>query len=464
MANPLPFPQSIWSLSRRRTQVLAWAIAALLGLILSLGLTHLQRANRLDPNPRAGGQITLDNRSSHAFSQIAPGLSAREVERHADGDANFDAVFVTAPAMVNPGLGPLFNNASCTSCHLKDGRGMPELGQALVRVSVPGTVTPSLRSLGAVPVRGIGTQLRDQAIYGHLPDAAVEIHWQEQSGQYGDGTAYTLRSPQLRITQTDPAKPIPDNVLTSLRVAPPVFGTGLLEAVPEKTVIAQADEGDRNRDGISGKPNWVWDPQHQRQALGRFGLKANTSSLLVQTAAAYVNDMGITNPLFPEGDQTPDIDSVTLEDTTFYTQTLGVPARGQLQNPSVRRGERLFAQANCTTCHLPTLKTGPAAIAPLAHQTIHPYTDLLLHDLGEGLADGRPDFEANGQEWRTSPLWGIGLTQTVLPYAGYLHDGRARSLEEAILWHGGEAEASKAMFMAMGKSDRQDLLKLLNSL
>lgn len=174
--------------------------------------------------------------------------------------------------------------------------------------------------------------------------------------------------------------------------------------------------------------------------------------------------MGITNPLFPEGDQPPDIDSATLEANTFYLQTLGVPARGQLQDPAVQRGERRFAQANCTACHLPTLKTGPAAIAPLAHQTIHPYTDLLLHDLGEGLADGRPDFEANGQEWRTSPLWGIGLTQTVLPYAGYLHDGRARSLEETILWHGGEAEAAKAAFMALDRGDRQDLLQFLTSL
>jgi CxxC motif-containing protein (DUF1111 family) len=437
------------------------AIAALMGIALSL-LLHQSLGNSPTKRLLAGGATTVNNRSSRAFSQPSPGLSPEEFDRHGEGDANFDAVFVTAPALVNPGLGPVFNNASCTGCHLKDGRGMPEMGQSLVRVSLPqGNLDPHI---GAVPLPGIGTQVRDQAIYGNIPDAKVTVKWQEKTGQYPDGTTYKLRSPQVLLAQLDPQKTIPPNTLTSLRVPPPVFGTGLLEAIPEKTILALADPEDRNKDGISGKPNFVWDPQQKAKTLGRFGLKANTSSLHVQTAAAYINDMGVTSPIFPDEKGGSDIDRQVLDTTTFYVQTLGVPARTMVDDPQVRRGETLFSQANCATCHISKLKTGDSEIQVLANQTIHPYTDMLLHDLGTGLADNRPDFEATGSEWRTAPLWGVGLAHTVLPYSGYLHDGRARSIEEAILWHGGEAEASKTEFMALEKVDRDALLKFLNSL
>jgi CxxC motif-containing protein (DUF1111 family) len=174
--------------------------------------------------------------------------------------------------------------------------------------------------------------------------------------------------------------------------------------------------------------------------------------------------MGVTNPVFPGKGSSLEVSKKTLEASTFYAQSLGVPVRTQLDNDAVRRGERLFAQANCTACHQTSLQTGASSVQALANQTIHPYTDLLLHDMGKDLSDGRSDFLASGQEWRTSPLWGLGLTQTVLPYSGYLHDGRARSIEEAVLWHGGEAQAARQQFMAMGKADRQSLLKFLNSL
>lgn len=410
----------------------------------------------------AGGETTVQNRTSRAFSMPAPGLSTPELARHLAGDASFDAVFVTAPAVVNPGLGPLFNNASCNGCHLRDGRGMPRMGQSLVRVSLP-KGTPEVPG-GAIPVPGIGTQVRDQAIVGHRPDAKVTVTWRSETGRYPDGTTYTLRSPQIALSQTDPEKPIPANTLTSLRVPPPVFGTGLLEAVPEQDILALADADDRDGDDISGRPNYVWNPQQQQQVLGRFGLKANTPTLIVQTAAAYHNDMGISNPLFPDVKGKTDIDQKTLDATTFYVQTLGVPGQTLLQNSQVKQGENLFNQANCTVCHVATLKTGAANIPVLAQQTFHPYTDLLLHDMGPGLTDNRPDFVASGSEWRTAPLWGLGLAQTVLPYSGYLHDGRARTIEEAILWHGGEAQAAKEQFMAMKKKDRADLLKFLSSL
>ncbi len=442
---------------RQRRYLMLVVIALVITLLIQFWW-HVQQV----PLPLAGGITTVQNRSSRAFSQPAPGLTKAELEQHVAGDGNFDAVFVTAPAEINPGLGPLFNNASCTGCHLKDGRGMPRLGQSLVRVSLPqGTAAvPG----GAIPVPNIGTQIRDRAIFGFPADAKVAINWQTKTGKYPDGTTYRLRSPEIKLTATSPQKPIPEDILTSLRVPPAVFGTGLLEAVPEKQVLALADPADQNKDGISGRPNYVWDATQQKKVLGRFGLKANTPNLLVQTAEAYHNDMGVTNPLSSNLAGKADIDRKTLEDTTFYVQTLGVPARSQLGNSQVKHGEKLFGQANCAACHIGTLKTAASPIPVLAQQTIHPYTDLLLHDLGSNLADRRPDFEASGSEWRTSPLWGLGLVQAVLPYSGYLHDGRARSIEEAILWHGGEAQAAQAKFVAMKKSDRQDLLYFLNSL
>jgi CxxC motif-containing protein (DUF1111 family) len=448
-------------LDRKRRYFLLALIAIVLGIVLSYSIRFRESMTAPDAL-LAGGSTTVHNRTSRAFSNPAPGLSAKELERHTEGDGNFDAVFVTAPALVNPGLGPLFNNASCNGCHLKDGRGMPQMGQSLVRVSLP-SGKPEVPG-GAVPVPGIGTQVRDQAVYGHTPEAKVVVTWQDQTAHYPDGTPYKLRSPQVEVTQIAPEKAIPLTTQISLRVPPPVFGTGLLEAVSEKDILAIADPEDRNNDGISGRANIVWDLQHQQKGLGRFGLKANTANLELQTAAAYFNDMGVTNPIFTGTGKQVDIDQKILDDTVFYIQTLGVPARATPDNVQVRRGEKLFTQANCASCHIATLKTAASNIPILAKQIIHPYTDLLLHDMGAELADHRPDFEASGSEWRTAPLWGLGLAQTVLPYSGYLHDGRARTIEEAILWHGGEAQAARNKFMAMNAGERADFLKFLGSL
>jgi CxxC motif-containing protein (DUF1111 family) len=489
----IPQPSRKGSLFRRRRPKSLWWKLALLSVIIALivlGFNWLWSAYNSLGTPLAGGITTVFNRSSEAFTRTAPGLTKQEVELHQKGDARFEAVFGAAqipvsgldawlgknPAKNHPGLGPLFNGSSCASCHIGDGRSKPQLGGALVLVSLPtGIMAPSAApngpppltvnpKLGTIPVPGIGTQIRVQAIPGQLPDAAIEVRWQERLGQYGDGTPYSLIQPQVQLKATNPAKPIPPETLTSLRIAPPVFGLGLIEAVPEASIVALADPSDSNRDGISGKPNRVWDPQLQKTTLGRFGHKANTPTLFVQSASDYVNQMGVTNPLFPDEKGNTEVDQKTLEESTFYTQTLGVPARDKFNNGNVRRGEKLFSQANCAACHISTLKTGPAKIAALANQTIHPYSDLLVHDMGDGLADRRPDFEADGQEWRTTPLWGLGLTQTVLPQAGYLHDGRARTIEEAILWHGGEAEAAKQAFAKMNKDDRQTLLAFLKSL
>lgn len=471
--------------SKLGQRLLIAVLAALSGICCSV-LIHSPVYSQENFTPvelAAGGQTTVRNRTSHAYSQPAPNLTEDWLEQHLEGDRAFDSVFVTPPANVNPGLGPLFNNASCTGCHINDGRGMPEKGQLLVRVSLPRQVTDDHTSeqtdnlvlqehfhpeagvtLGNAPaVPGIGTQIQEQGVYGHAPEATVQIRWQEQSGQYGDGTSYGLRAPVLDITTLNGQR-LPAETLTSPRIPPPVFGLGLLEAIPAATVRQWADPDDRNGDGISGRPNQVWDVVQQQEVLGRFGWKANNPDLLQQSAAAYVNDMGVTNPLFPESDGSSEVDAKTLKDATVYVQTLGVPARTLANDPDVQRGERLFSTASCTACHIQTLQTGPHEISALANQTIHPYTDLLLHDMGSGLADGRPDFQATGSEWRTAPLWGLGLTQTVLPYSGFLHDGRARTLAEAILWHEGEATAAKEAFRNLSQSDRDAMIRFLRSL
>lgn len=426
--------------------------------------------------PLAGGETTLHIRSSQAYAQPAPNMDEFWDERHAAGDLAFEAAFVTSPARVNPGLGPLFNSSSCVACHFNNGRGLQEKGQRVVRVSqleaektparsprhpyAPEVIAPTANT---PPVVGIGTQIQEQSTYGQVPEGILDVTWQVQTGAYADGTPYALRSPQLDITYFD-GTPIPDGVVVSNRIPLPVFGLGLLEAVPEETVLALADPNDVDGDGVSGRPNWVWDLETQADVLGRFGWKANMPDLLQQTAAAYANDMGVSNPLFPAADGTEDIDREILDAATVYVQTLAVPGRVSLADPQVKRGERLFADANCAACHTAELRTGTHKIPALINQTIHPYTDLLLHDMGPALADGRPDFQATGREWRTPALWGLGLVQTVLPYSTYLHDGRARTLEEAILWHGGEATASMESFRTMPEGDRAALVAFLKSL
>jgi len=446
--------------------------AAVIGVLLST-LLHLPAQSRTSV-PMAGGDTTLFTRTSQAYAQPAPNLDDYWADRHAVGDLAFEAAFVTPPANVNSGLGPLFNGASCVACHISNGRGLPEKGQRVVRVSQLTETAPDTteyeyarEALSPIentpPVAGIGTQLQEQGVYGHAPEGIVEIEWQESQGTYGDGTPYQLRSPQVTLSRFD-GTPLPDGVVFSNRIPPPVFGLGLLEAVPESTILTLADPDDLDNDGISGHPNYVWDAVEETEALGRFGWKANEPTLLQQSAAAYVNDMGVTNSLFPAADGSQDIDKGILDVAEAYVQTLAVPGRILLDDPQVQRGESLFADANCASCHLSEMRTADHEIAALTNQTIHAYTDLLLHDMGAELADGRPDFKASGNEWRTPPLWGIGLAQTVLPYSSYLHDGRARTLEEAILWHGGEAEVSKEAFRTMSESDRAALIRFLRSL
>ena len=426
----------------------------------------------------SGGETTIFDASSHAFSIPAPNLLPAALEKHLDGDVEFEAVFVTAPAVVNPGLGPIYNNVSCINCHSRDGRGRPPgadegLVSLLFRLSLPKT-EDAMDGKPPLPVPGFGTQLNNRAIINASPEGKVKIDYTEQTLTTEDGTRVYLRYPDYSITET--YQRLPEEVEVSPRVAPAVFGLGLLEAIPEDVILAYADETDANGDGISGKPNFVWDVVEQRYTLGRFGWKANQPTLLQQVAAAYHDDMGITTSLFMTENSagqpqltahsaTPEVSNEILDVVTFYVQTLAVPARRNVDDPQVKQGEQLFAEARCASCHVPTLRTGVLTGVPsVSNQTIHPYTDLLLHDMGPDLADNRPDFHASGTEWRTPPLWGIGLVKRVNGHTNFLHDGRARDLMEAILWHGGEAEVSRQAVAQMSKVERDALIAFLESL
>ncbi|MCK6530721.1 thiol oxidoreductase [Myxococcota bacterium] len=420
-----------------------------------------------DP-PLAGGATTIADATSSAYENPAPGLSDDELERHLLGDVAFEATFVTPPADVNAGLGPVYNNSSCAACHVRDGRGLPVAGygpggsQLLVRVSLP-EGEPEVPG-GAVPVPGLGDQVRDHATFGLTPAATVTLEWTEQAGSFPvGGSPYVMRRVEPVVTLAD-GSPLPGEVLVSARIPPPVFGLGLLEAVPEEEIIALADPDDADGDGISGRANRVWDVARGETVLGRFGWKAGNPDLLQQAAAAYRHDMGVGSPLLPDEEGVAEVDGDTLDAAAFYTRTLAVPMRRGWDDPQVLEGERAFRDIGCASCHVETLRTGAHEVAALSHQEFHPYTDLLLHNVGMDLADGREEFEASGTEWRTAPLWGIGLVETVLGDAAYLHDGRAATLEEAILWHGGEARASRDAFHGMSTSERAALLAFLRSL
>jgi CxxC motif-containing protein (DUF1111 family) len=302
------------------------------------------------------------------------------------------------------------------------------------------------------------------------------ISRQSVRGSYSDGTPYELQRPTyglLEMSQGDPG-----TIRVSPRVAPQMIGMGLLEAIPEADIRAAADPDDVDGDGVSGRANTVWSAGIGEAALGRFGWKANVASMTDQVAGAFAGDLGITTSLHPNVKCTdgsvsclaapsggaPELDDDRLGHVVFYSRTLSVPAQRDVKVREVREGAEAFIDTGCVACHTPVHTTGPSQIAALANQTIRPYTDLLLHDMGEGLADGRPDFLASGTEWRTPPLWGIGLFGAINGHTRYLHDGRARNLEEAILWHGGEAQAARDAFAALDANTRAAMLRFLGTL
>jgi len=480
-------------------------------LVLAAALLIAAEAPRLDSQQLSGGILTVADESEAAYLQPAPSLDGKALKLFAEGHKFFNtqwAFYWFEGGMW--GRGPTSNADSCVACHRGNGRGSPDTpsfdaaGQRahecssppqgperdsspqllcrriesaapslIVRLSLPGENAHG----GPRPHPHYGDQLQTFGVPRLLPaEATVQVAWNEHSVSLADGEVVRLRTPQIRIAELG-FGPLGEDIMLSPRMAPPLIGMGLLEAIPEATIMALAERAPT--DGILGKTNVVWDLIAGKAALGRFGLKANHPTLRQQIAAAFIGDLGLSNELFPEQNcppiqktckemmfaGNPEITTQRLSAVESYLRTLAVPARRNTGDSQVVRGARIFEEARCSVCHVAQIMTGdfPAA-ALLANQTIRPYTDLLLHDMGEDLSDGRPDYRAGGSDWRTPPLWGLGLTATVNGHSALLHDGRARNTSEAVLWHGGEAAVSRAAFRALPKTDRDALLAFLASL
>ena len=431
---------------------------ALASLVLLAGCTQTSDEPAAAPDvvapdflvTRLGGTTSAREFRGRPFNQSARSLSNVEFRRFGEGALSFDD-------RVTPegGLGPTFNENSCLGCHL-DGvdtvvRDEREPGPGLIlRLSVAGTAEHG----GQVPEPTYGFQLQTRAIEGAVREGELTVDWKLEAGTYPDGDRYELRTPTFRVSELSDG-PLAKDLLTSARIAPPMTGMGLLEAIAETDIVAAADPDDADGDGISGRVNRVWDNDAGATALGRFGWKAGQPTVRQQSVAALREDMGVTL------DEIPD---TVLADQVFYNRTIAVPIARNVDDDAVKRGANSFVTVGCSSCHTTTQRSGPDEVAGLAGQTFHPFTDLLLHDMGRGLADGRPEFEAGGTEWRTAPLWALGRRAEVTGFSTFLHDGRARTIEEAVLWHGGEAAAARERFMALSRQQRRDVLSFLGAL
>lgn len=445
----------------------------------------------------SGGSATNRRRFDRdAFSQPSANLSFEARAQFAIGNGLFRRPWVSSPSSTRSadGLGPLYNARSCQRCHLKDGRGHPPVDEndsavsMLVRLSVPPRTKEEHALLASgraavIPEPTYGTQLQDVSVPGLAAEGKIRITRTEREVVFEDGTKMALEEPHYEIAGTRYG-PMDPQAMMSPRVAPPMIGLGLLEAIAASDILEGADPDDADGDGISGRARWVWSPEHRRVMLGRFGWKAGTATIVDQSAAANSGDIGISSPLAPApwGECTErqqacrsrlhgarpgefEAPASVMDAIVFYTRQLAVPARRGENDPTVLQGKALFYRIGCIGCHTPkhaTRRDWP--VEELAGQLIWPYTDLLVHDMGDDLADGRPEGEATGREWRTAPLWGIGMTEVVNGHTRFLHDGRARNLAEAILWHGGEAEPARLAFQSMSPVERSALLAFLNSL
>lgn len=454
------------------------------------------KAEKFEANSAGSATVTAGS-TSDAFSRPSANIS---FERELDfkiGNGLFRKLWVSSPSstLASDGLGPLYNARSCQRCHLKDGRGHPPEGpedssvSLLVRASIPGSESELSNQikgyLNTLPDPTYGGQIQDFSVAGHPAEAKVEITYDEIDVALSDDQIVSLRQPTLSLGNLAYGDLHPE-VMLSARIAPQMIGLGLLDAIPAEDILALADPDDVDGDGISGRPNIVWSREYDQPMLGRFGLKAGQPSVWEQSAGAFHGDIGISTTLHPTGygdctdaqiacRMAPDgntlvhdnaeIGDAGLELVSFYASNLGVPARRDVEGQEVLRGKQVFYDSGCIACHTPKFVTHRLDDQPeQSFQLIWPYSDMLLHDMGEGLADNRPEARANGREWRTPPLWGIGLTKQVSGHTYFLHDGRARSLLEAILWHGGEAEAAKEKIVTMPKPDRENLIRFLESL
>ncbi|MCZ4351925.1 c-type cytochrome [Roseovarius aestuarii] len=443
----------------------------------------------------AGAATVRARRNADAFSQPSGNISFEDELTFKVGNGLFRKIWVSSPSstLASDGLGPLFNARSCQRCHIKDGRGHPPEGpddtaiSMFLRISIPDdkAARQDIQDyLGTAPDPTYGTQLQDFALPGNAAEYRLKIDYTEEPVTLSGGEVVNLRHPTYTAADLGYG-PLHEKAMLSPRVAPQMIGLGLLEAIPAADILAGADPDDADGDGISGRANIVWSTEFQTTMLGRFGLKAGMPTIREQSAGAFAGDIGISNPIFgdPFGDCTTiqdacvsaphgdgddrafEIDAEGLDLVTFYSRNLAVPARRKVSDPQVLRGKQLFYETGCIACHTPSFVTHRLKDQPeQSFQLIWPYSDLLLHDMGEGLADHRPEARATGYEWRTPPLWGIGMTKAVSGHTYFLHDGRARSLLEAILWHGGEAQATRDAVVEMPPENRAALIAFLESL
>ncbi|MFC3071704.1 di-heme oxidoreductase family protein [Shinella pollutisoli] len=445
----------------------------------------------------AGAATSTASVDADSFSHFSANLTPEEEESFRLGNALFSKLWVSSPSstQASDGLGPLYNARACRSCHVRDGRGHPPEGKAdatsmfLRLARAPATpeeeeALASLREM-SLPDPVYGRQLQDLAIPGLKAEGRMVIEYAEESVTLAGGETVRLRHPSYSVADLAYGDLDPATTL-SPRVTQPILGLGLIEAIHEADILALADPDDGNGDGIRGKAAVTLDPATGEKVLGRFGWKAQNPTVRRQSADAFAHDIGLSTPDMPlhHGDctaaQTDCLARATgvqprLGDTegpapvldlvAFYAENLAVPARRRASFPGTLAGKRLFYETGCAACHHPKFVTRrDAANKAHAFQLIWPYSDFLLHDMGEGLADGQAVGVASGRDWRTPPLWGIGLTETVSGHSFFLHDGRARNLTEAILWHGGEAQAARDRFAALAKADRDALLTFLESL
>ncbi len=443
----------------------------------------------------AGTSTKLINRD--ALSHFNANLTFEEEETFKLGNALFRKLWVSSPSstLASDGLGPLFNGRACQSCHIKDGRGHPPEGAAdatsmFLRLARPPETDAQRKALedyliASVPDPVYGGQFQDLAVPGLQAEGRMVIDYQEQPVTLADGTRVSLRKPDYSVTDLGYG-PLDPQTTLSPRMTPPMTGVGLVEAIHPADLVNQADPDDRDGDGISGRLALTRDPVTGKIEIGRFGWKAQKATVRQQAADALNGDIGVSSPDAPNphGDCTPaqteclslpvgvqanlgdtEAPDPVMDLITFYSQNLAAPARRDVDDPEVLAGKEVFYSLGCAACHRPKYVTSRKAENP-AHrfQLIWPYSDFLLHDMGEGLADGQQVGRASGTEWRTPPLWGTGLTKIVNDHTFFLHDGRARNLTEAILWHGGEAKTARDGFAALAESERQALVKFLESL